>query len=344
MRSNFCLSSATRIFRSTPSSTLNSIKIDVLTHPQLFFNQSNSWKIHLHAGTNIVRDGVASFRIDEFITLPFDSPQPPSPEAAPADPTDHHHLMPDELITFSFFSGVIIWLDAISCITSGQCPDVLCIYPAALSPKSNIHLEDIMGCKVWAMILIGRVAELQAYKSKVRERGEMDEIELAGKADRIRQDINESIAANSLSCLNLSNQVGELSYCSPRSSPLLITQIFALAAGIYLHLVIFGFQEGTECLRSKLSEAMDILHTETPRDILPSLVCPLYIIGCVARPEDQPFFRDVFLSAPLLDPSLKHRARILPVLEAIWNARNYRSTTMGWDDVLQMTDANILLF
>jgi hypothetical protein len=108
-------------------------------------------------------------------------------------------------------------------------------------------------------------------------------------------------------------------------------------ASLYLHLVTHGFQN-LEVLDTTISEAMRMLRSQIPAHILPALVCPLYVIGCVARKEDKQYFRNIFSSPPLLNPLLKHRGRILPILEEIWRKRH---TVLGfsWNEV----SCNILL-
>jgi hypothetical protein len=105
-------------------------------------------------------------------------------------------------------------------------------------------------------------------------------------------------------------------------------------------MLVQGFQH-LILLDKTTSEAMTMLRTQTSTNLLPSLVCPLFFIGCVARQEDKQFFRSVFSSPPLLDPLLKHRGRILPILEDIWSKR---ATILGfgWEGCVELTK-NLLL-
>lgn len=71
----------------------------------------------------------------------------------------------------------------------------------------------------------------------------------------------------------------------------------------------------------------------------------VYIIGYVAAtPEDQQFFRYVFSSSPVLDPSLEHRSKILPLLEDIWQKRDAMLDGSHWEDSLRrLSESNLLL-
>jgi hypothetical protein len=79
-----------------------------------------------------------------------------------------------------------------------------------------------------------------------------------------------------------------------------------------------------------------------PAHLMHVIICPLYIIGTVATNEQ--FFRDVFSSAPVLDPSLEHRGKILPVLEELWRRRDATMTGWTWQDTVTLSDHNLLLF
>ena len=68
----------------------------------------------------------------------------------------------------------------------------------------------------------------------------------------------------------------------------------------------FVVSKELEVLDQSISVAMEILKTKTPTQCLLALVCPLYVVGRVARAEAQPFTRSVFGSKPFLAPGLKH--------------------------------------
>jgi hypothetical protein len=112
-------------------------------------------------------------------------------------------------------------------------------------------------------------------------------------------------------------------------------------ASIYLHVVTYGFQK-LEMLDATVSGARKIFETQVSTHLLPAMVCPLYIIGSVAKKEDEGFFRTLFSSPPVLDPLLEHRGRILPVLEEIWKRRQ-ASPGMVWKDALDLTQDLLLL-
>ena len=159
-------------------------------------------------------------------------------------------------------------------------------------------------------------------------------------ADISRQ-IQCGLAQLALEAFNISDSDSAANSEPISDPPTLVTHIFAYMASLYLHLVIEGFQR-LEVLDTTVSEAMTMLRTQIPTQILPALVSPLYIIGSVARKEDEQYFRDIFSSPPLLDPSLKHRKRILPMLEEIWSKLR-TAPLFAWEDSVELTDDILLL-
>jgi hypothetical protein len=249
----------------------------------------------------------------------------------------------EEQMIFRFLCGVLLWLDILSSITTGKSPRLQSFHSHATTSGPHIDLKSIMGCKNWAMIQIGRVAALQEYKTQALQHACLDTVDFEVRADGIRQELLRGLTEESLSSLGISHADHTTSTISVITPQMLITRVWALAASIYLHLVVHGFQLETQELNSIFTEAMMILRTEITPDLMIAIICPLYIIGCVARKEDQGFFRYVFSSAPVLDPSLEHRGKILPLLEEIWRVRD---TTMGqltWQDSLRFSEHNILL-
>lgn len=197
-----------------------------------------------------------------------------------------------------------------------------------------------MGCKNWVMLQIGRIAGLHEYRAASMRQGYVNCAEFKLRADKIKEELQSGLAESTLSFLSISDPEFASS-CNPFISPqMFTTQLFALAASIYLHLVIFGYQQDSEALNTMVSEAVTLIRRHIPADLIHALVCPLYIIGSAARCEDETVFRYIFSSPPLLDPSLEHRAKFLPFLEEIWRMRE---AGWEWETNIQLSGSNLLL-
>jgi len=190
------------------------------------------------------------------------------------------------------------------------------------------------------MLQIGRIANLCERKIRASQQGQFNYREFEQTVTTIDREIQFGLTQGGLENFNIS-EGGAATILNSLNESTLITHIFASMATIYLHLVVQGFQN-LERVDAIISEATKVLRSKVPKHFLPALVCPLFIIGSVAKQEDEQFFRDIFSSPPMLDPALKHRRGILPILEEIWSGRKTTPAFM-WEDCLRLTSDILLL-
>ncbi|MCJ1387734.1 hypothetical protein MMC18_000577 [Xylographa bjoerkii] len=303
---------------------------------EVFTGYGNAWQVHLHAALIMYQNGhktnLASFGLAEnsrtilYEDLPL---------------LEQEHAIVEEVVNLRFLSGTIVWLDITSSITAGTAPFLLPYHTCVVASSSQTKLEDIMGCRNWAMLQIGRIAALHEHKTQALQQGQFNSTELKQTVADISRQIQYGLAQQALGAFTISERDTAVMF-EPKLDPhTLVTHIFAYMASIYLHLVIDGFQM-LELLDTIISETMRLLRTQIPTHILPALVAPLYVIGSVARQRDEQFFRDIFSSLPLLDPLFKHRERVLPILEEIWSKRQ-TTPLFAWEDSLELTHDILLL-
>jgi hypothetical protein len=201
-------------------------------------------------------------------------------------------------------------------------------------------LEDIMGCKNWVMLQISRITQLQGYKIEAVRVGNYDCSEFHRTANDISREIEAGFTDGILKLPNSMGRGSNPSLDSMESRRELVTYLFSSMAILYLHLVSHGFQN-LGILDAIISKAVGVIQVQVPEHVLPAVVAPLFLIGCVARPVDERFFRVVFSTPSLLNPLFRHRTKILPALEQIWSRRQ-SMPNLGWSDVLDLIH-NILL-
>ena len=247
----------------------------------------------------------------------------------------------EEVMAIRFIVGAMIWLDIQFSISAGKAPKLLHYHSSLLHSGSETKLETYVGCKNWVILQIGRIAALHDQKMNALHVGQLDCIEVARTGANIANEIWSGLAQTGWKDPDISEHASTTALSMVSDDATLVTQVFAYAAIIYLHLVIQGFAQ-LESVNRIISDAMHMLQIRIPSYLLPALVTPLYIVGCTARHEDKDFFRKIFSSLPLLDPSLQHRRRILPVLEEVWSRRR---TVLGfsWKDTLSLTDEIMLV-
>ncbi|KAK9366157.1 fungal-specific transcription factor domain-containing protein [Lipomyces kononenkoae] len=341
-----CLTEFQRILKSVDQSVRkgycpsNGLGITALVVQLIFFElftgRGNAWQIHLCAGVNMYHVAhetkLASLTLAEKSRVILCDELPLSEDVP---------LVAEEVAAFRFLNGTIIWIDIISSITVGRAPQLLPYHLLVISSDSQTKLEDIMGCKNWVMRQIGRISALQERKTQALQQGHFAYAEIEQTVADINREIQCALTQGSLEGFSFSERDSAtiLSWTSDPTT--IVTYIFAYMASIYLHLVTHDYQK-LQVLDTSISGAMRVLKTQVPTQLLPTLVSPLYVIGSVARQEDEQFFRNIFSSPPVLDPLLQHRARILPILEEIWRRRR-GTPSFTWKDALELSPDLLLL-
>ncbi|KFY44494.1 hypothetical protein V494_01451 [Pseudogymnoascus sp. VKM F-4513 (FW-928)] len=228
-----------------------------LSFLELFTNNGISWKAHLLAAMNMY------IRNNKFNSAPVDQSKESRALLKASLPLlDYEALVSNEAAQTRFLGGTLIWLDIISCITQATTPHLLLYHSTVMDPDSKTRLEDIMGCKNWVMLQIGRISELYAKKLQALREGHF----YCEAFKETIVDINVQIQ------LGLDTAGPEsVALCNP---PALVTPVFASMAFIYLHLVTNGFKQ-LGALDAAISRAMIMLQTEVPTHVLPAIVAPL---------------------------------------------------------------------
>ena len=177
------------------------------------------------------------------------------------------------------------------------------------------------------------------------QQGHFDAMEFERRTNEIKQELEHALAEYSLASLEIPSLSNYASSVEPALNPdiNIITRVFTLAASIYLYLVVHGYQLEVGGVSSIIGEAMMILRTKMPAHLMNAIICPLFIIGSVAKDEDKQFFRRALSSAPVQDPSLEHRGKILPLMEEIWRTRVTAMTAWSWEDTVRLSGRNLVL-
>lgn len=252
-----------------------------------------------------------------------------------------------EVVTFRFLTATVVWLDIISAITAGTAPRLLPNHDLEMVCNgSQTKFENIIGCKVWVLLQIARIAALHEHKTHYLTQDQPMKATFQETASDISREIQGGLNQMALEGFYFADggSSDNPSASTMRSTGLdertIVTNFYTYMASIYLHLVTYGFQQ-MEIIDPSICAAVGMLHTQVPAHVLPSLACPVFIIGCVAREEEEmSFFRQIFSSPPLLNSLFEHRMKLLPVLEETWRKRQ-TTDNLTWAQVLELTP-NIL--
>ncbi|KAF2489243.1 hypothetical protein BU16DRAFT_472257 [Lophium mytilinum] len=308
-----------------------------LGYYELFSSDGSAWKAHFRAAMRMYQRGykedLCNFALSEEARKILLEDRPD----ANLDPA-----VAEEVRSHIFLAASLIWLDILSSITAGTAPYLQSFHFRVVTPDSQINLKKVMGCQNWVILQIGRIAALHENWTQALDNGNADCKAFQDTVSDISKEIQLcGLTQTTLDELNISENLCVTAYNAAPDYSMLITHMFAYMASIYLHLITYGFNK-LELVDRIIPEAMKMLHTRIPVHFLPALVAPLFVVGCVAKQEDQQYFRNAFESPPLVDSLLKHRGRILPVLEEVWRQRR-GATGVAWKDCLELTKEVLLL-
>ncbi|ESZ90633.1 hypothetical protein SBOR_8983 [Sclerotinia borealis F-4128] len=301
---------------------------------ELFNGGVSNWQVHLRAASELilVLHEVSNGSIPGPETLLnssqcFNYPYVNSPESI----TSTSGVSRDSA-ALDFFTGAIIWMDALACVSTGSHPWLSEFHNRLLSAKKpgssksdhKIQLTSIMGCENWVMIMISEIAWLGTWRRKHEQDGTMGfEQQLVVTEQNIRNRLESKNAEtlNELTALRAIHRGTPPYYYTDlynKHTIYVVTHIFACAALIYLQMVVTDHV---------LPEDVDMLlhHTINAMRMIPNpqmfrgMVWPLSVAGCLASSrQDQEFFRETSRGAVTDSRSFGNSGSALKILEKSW--------------------------
>jgi C6 transcription factor Pro1 len=279
-----------------------------------------NWQTHLNAVVGLFRqllDSDSSFstimnRLDPPVILPVQNARLPNAEQA----------------AFRFSSTLVIWDDIIASTILQKQPrlynhhhSLLCSDIEGIDPPINI--ETVFGVKNWALLRIGEIAFLDAWKLECKKAGSLDVMKLAHRATTIKESL--IVHLTELENKPINKIVSSLDIFTPSnlhsSHRSLITVVWAHAALLYLFIVTSGWQPANDDVRYHVSRIVKLLSCpDFPPALLRTVVWPCCVAGCLAEPTQETQFRQMI---ERLKPSnlFGNVYKALEVMENAWKNR-----------------------
>ena len=204
-----------------------------------------------------------------------------------------------------------------------------------------IDLETTVGCKNWALLQIGEIAALDAWKQQCKRSGNLDVIELVHRATVIKNSLQAYLTHLETNQISIPKEAGSfldvLTEGEPRQSKTpfsqssLVTRIWTHAALIYLFVVVSGWQPASTDVRHHVGRIIKLLKNQiSPPALLRTMVWPFCVAGCLAESEQEAHLREI---AEALHPSCVFGTvrKALEIMENVW--RNRHSEDVGNRDL-----------
>ena len=235
------------------------------------------------------------------------------------------------------FSSALLILDDIVASTVLQVQPRLYEYHRSLLGETDgtsapLDLEAVVGCQNWALLHIGDIAALDAWKQQCKRAGNLDVMDLVHRATAIKISVEVQLTRLEANQAFNSTKGGsmlsifESNFDGQQSKPLtgqssLVTRVWAHAALIYLFVVVSGWQPGSIDVRYHVSRIIELLTRQmSPPELLRTIVWPFCVAGCLAQPEQEASLQR--MAEALQPPGAYGTVRkALEIMDNVWQSR-----------------------
>jgi hypothetical protein len=176
---------------------------------------------------------------------------------------------------FTFFASVLLYIDIIASTSLDQPPQLASYHTPFLrtdDAETQIRLETIFGCQNFVFLAITSTATLSAWKKASKTAGKLSVIDLVQRAAAISGEIEAGLARLDAGSASYESPVGltsaghfkgyyrrlENRYADHASIDT-ATRIWALAARVYLAVVVSGWQPANASIRADVAQALELL-------------------------------------------------------------------------------------
>lgn len=236
---------------------------------------------------------------------------------------------------FRFSSALLIFDDIIASTALQEEPRLHEYHHSLLcnveGTGPHIDLEATVGCQNWALLQIGEIAVLDAWKRRCKGAGNFDAMELVHRATAIKgaleshlkwlenEPVNSSKERNGLLDVFIADYGPQAKV--PNCQTPLVTRVWAHAALLYLSVVVSGWQPVSADVRYHVGRIIELLTREiSPPALLRAMVWPFCVAGCLAEQAQEPQLRAMVEA--LQPPSAFGTVRkALGIMESAWRSR-----------------------
>ncbi|KAL2866904.1 Zn(II)2Cys6 transcription factor [Aspergillus lucknowensis] len=295
---------------------------------------NENWRIHLSAAI-VLFEQIVQYpgTVSSLLDLMGQA------SSLPARALDNTFWNSDQA-SFRFFSAVLLVADVISSTALEQSPR-LREYHGDLLIKSHcgkepaLPLEDFFGCQSWAILLVGEIAALDAWKKDMKKHRTLTIAQLLKRASIIEEELQSRLArldsnpdeqcrvdrpARPSDLLQTLNPPSSSHHPCPSDTTKTVTRIWAYAARMYLHIVLSGWQIATPEVRDDVIQIIELFTNLPSPASFRALAWPLCIAGCMAEKGQESAFRKIIASMGPLG-MLGTMREVLGIMENVWRKR-----------------------
>ncbi|KAG7444867.1 uncharacterized protein BT62DRAFT_933915 [Guyanagaster necrorhizus] len=230
----------------------------------------------------------------------------------------------------AFLIKASIWFDVLASVTTQTEPSFLQVTRELFSPYasgvSEINAPDgdmmtVMGCESRVLWALAEVSALSAWKQQEIDQGRLSIIRLVQRAEPIFQCLNELLSA-------YHHHPGSRNLCS---------EVFRMAAKVYLLSVVNGDFPGAEDMEKAVQEAVQLM-AKADNAVVRSTVFAFFVCGCLTNDEE---LRGILCDQLRREGSVGNCAAVLELLEQVCAELSGKQDPVPWRRAL--ANKNLLL-
>ncbi|KAF2105972.1 fungal-specific transcription factor domain-containing protein [Lophiotrema nucula] len=253
-------------------------------------------------------------------------------------PGQNGHIWSPDQAGFRFCAGFLIFIDVVGSTVIQKAPRLLSYHSCVLATvddgkyvvsDAEVRLSAIVGCRNWVVRSIAEISALDSWKQERIDANSLPVAELFERASGIASKLMNGIfEIQTEHTANSANHRAPFDTSPNPCASSKSTLVWALAAQLYLEVVLHGWQISNAAIRANVTQIIDLLPTVPPYQ-LRALAWPLCVAGCLALESEETSFTalftnqgKVYTAGALVDARqiMEKVWQIRPVLDATtWN-------------------------
>ena len=300
---------------------------------KLFNGGRENWQTHLRTARRFVPTLLQA-------RMPLTMPASPCPTPT-SDQRPEMISHPENGCAINFLLGSFFSFDILSS-ASTRSSLFLDIDHLRVLNAGEIALETLNGCRNSVLAIILDISLLDQWKKEAQGAHKLSVVDLVKRGGEIYERLRQELAAIKDTPLAASSS------CSPSGGMRAlihheISEVFALSAVTYLHVVISGPYPELPEITESVSETIAALRNLKDPRLLRNMVWPFCISGCLALEKEYDFFRDLVSRAEITQWATGSCFEAFQVMEDCWKARITTSESCDWATTMKKRGYHVLL-
>jgi hypothetical protein len=302
---------------------------------EVTIKRSADWSVHLTPTVSLFKDifeyhGTPSGYPD-LVHLLDQMPDPPTTMVGD-NPLPHTA----DRTAFTFFTAVLLFIDVIASTSLDEPPQLAAYHGYLLASdgvKAPIRLESVFGCQNFVLLAIKDTSALSAWKKGAKQAGNLSVVDLVQRAEAISAALEAGIRLLDGGSAKFDPDIGvtlaghfrgyyrRLEHRKQDHMDIeMATRIWALAARIYLAVVVSGWQPANAGIRADVARALELLAGIEEPGRIRAFAWPLCVVGCLAEVGQEEQVRQVAATMGDLK-EFGTVGQVIRIVEAVWAMR-----------------------